>query len=1172
MNLKDIKTVNTFEEVWMIPLAGDAPSAGAIGRLKATDAEGIYNFFTGAKPALLVKLRDIELSLDLNFHLKRGCAHLAEVIQIMKDGSAMFKIVFFRDRAVEMDTVEVCIDKKIEDTVKRRERLGATEEITGKLRDKCVISDGKNTWFIIKTSPAGETDYSDKPEDETGETPEGMRNVFAFSICGEGVSIPVEKRKLSETDEIFFATKIVYNNSNNDVSSFYLAGSGLVFSENAKRMGEFAAGALRNIEIQENGYLAAWDKYGETEEQLLLQKAKDVGIITYSKVERVSASSFRITLDKEPPEALSDTDSLEFVSNDNLPLYLTNPDMDWKEYSEIRDAEYEKMKESKKADVEVQESDEDPEDENNAAAPAPGKAKEKNIVCKIFRINEKSIVVSGLDYPPPLNLNLILSIRGDLIQYKRQTNARENVKTGRAANPLLGLIIEEGIKKLPQTGQVPHIEPLSTFVKEKIFKNRQTDIQIEAVDIALNTPDIAIIQGPPGTGKTTVVAAIIERLNEVYNKKNPIRGKILVTGFQHDAVENIISRLSVNSLPAVKFGNRPGESEESENITGEKLRQWAEDIIEKIEDPEKNPQIKSTADQLKLQVLLRNYGINPAKSVAESILELILSLPRDIITADIVEKAESLHRSLQSETVISDENVNITAAIRALRSTKKTFEDDGSRNAMRLLVLLRDSLSAREVAVLQAAAGWKDGEPIPFLKDIADLQDSLLSKYNVPAVFSIDKPRQEIIDLIAKVNAAFLKKKGGGGKKDEILAGFINELKTNPEGIREAVEEYCFVYAATTQGSMGKKIIKAKTQNPSDFVRYDTVIIDEAARVSPRDLLIPMVQAEKRIILVGDHRQLPHIVDDEIIRKAQKTVDSSDASDDVKVSDQFERFIKYSMFEYLKGRLEILYANDEMKIERTKTLDKQFRMHKELGDFVSKYFYEEPSKGREKFESPPTDEEYFRHNLPGLDGPMLWMDIPNIRGPEGKIGISRVRRIEAEAIAGQLKKWIDSEAGRSLTFGVISFYRAQSDLIFEELGKDTIGITEKDYDDKSWKIKEEYKYVEKHENGKAKKEERLRVGTVDAFQGMEFDVVFLSMVRTRKDIPGANATEKEKEHTFGRLVLPNLLCVSMSRQKKALVVAGDAKLAGSPVCKEAVPALYYFREMCAAKGKIHEYR
>ncbi len=57
------------------------------------------------------------------------------------------------------------------------------------------------------------------------------------------------------------------------------------------------------------------------------------------------------------------------------------------------------------------------------------------------------------------------------------------------------------------------------------------------------------------------------------------------------------------------------------------------------------------------------------------------------------------------------------------------------------------------------------------------------------------------------------------------------------------------------------------------------------------------------------------------------------------------------------------------------------------------------------------------------------------------------------------------------------------------------GITEKAQDG-TWQICQEYRILE---NG----EERLRIGTVDAFQGMEFDVVFLSMVRSQamEDLP-----------------------------------------------------------------------
>ena len=106
------------------------------------------------------------------------------------------------------------------------------------------------------------------------------------------------------------------------------------------------------------------------------------------------------------------------------------------------------------------------------------------------------------------------------------------------------------------------VDPLSSFVAEKIFKNPPTETQKNAIDIALNTPDIAIIQGPPGTGKTTVITAIIERLNEISNKKTVNNGQVLITSFQHDAVRNVIERLSVNSLPTVKFGHQERDGEE----------------------------------------------------------------------------------------------------------------------------------------------------------------------------------------------------------------------------------------------------------------------------------------------------------------------------------------------------------------------------------------------------------------------------------------------------------------------------------------------------------------------------------------------------------------------------------------------------------------------------------
>jgi superfamily I DNA/RNA helicase len=563
--------------------------------------------------------------------------------------------------------------------------------------------------------------------------------------------------------------------------------------------------------------------------------------------------------------------------------------------------------------------------------------------------------------------------------------------------------------------------------------------------------------------------------------------------------------------------------------------------------------------QKELQVLFRQYMVTPAKNIATSIIDLVLSLPRRYVTEDIVAGASAIRQSLQTEEIfISKETKVIIAKIRSLRTTDFSFIDDGQYNAIVLLASMHDRLSPEETTLLQKAAAWKEGEALSFLAELKDLQNSLLNRFIPHPGFIIEKPQKEMLGLIEKVNAALSKRRSTSNKKDDILAHFLYELESNPEGIREAVQDYVFVYGATTQGAEGRDIRKAKTDRSSEYMRFDTVIIDEAARVSPRDLLIPMAQAEKRIILVGDHRQLPHIVDDEIIRRAMAEATGGENSE-AALDKRFEDYIEHSMFEYLKKRLETLSARDG--VTRTITLDEQYRTHPLLGNFINQYFY--APHPRESFQS-NLPEEYFRHRLSGMDGkPALWINVGGMKSPEEKAGFSHTRRPEAEAIVMQLKEWIDSDEGKQLTFGIISFYRAQSDIVFEELGKR--GITERQPGETGWKIKDEYAYLKKADG---KTEERLRVGTVDSFQGMEFDVVFLSIVRSPRHIPN---DKKLMIKTFGHLMSENRLCVSMSRQKKILVVAGNADLVWSDIGKTAVPALAAFYDLCKEKGKYYDY-
>lgn len=1129
MRLKDINAEITFE-LWMKPeLTGETPQIG-VGYIAPNNAGKAYRLRIDGHQWGVV-LRNASVGNDLNFHLKRGCAHLAEVIQIAKDGSALVKIIFFNGEIVEIGDVEIGIDERIETTAKRNGiRFNGAEELGSVLNEKCKISVDGEDFFLLMSGPSAKADFeADSHEDEDSPDSQSVvqEKYREFSIYGERVRIPVERRNVDKSKDIYFATKAVFRDNQKSEGSLRLARGAVLFSDYTKtgRIRALAAGTMSQLTKETGNYLKQWDEYGAIEGEMLLARAKAVGRIDYHGTEQTTKGvKFFVSF---IPEQLTEGDEIEITSEE--PLYLKNPDLTWETYSKALEEEFTSKKDHKKNDAEMPDS----------------------VYAPILKLSKTSI---ELDLPsiPSVQMFLILSINGDKVQIERRMRARSAILEGRCANPLLGLLIEEG-GILPDIQRVTKLKPLTSFVKEKIFKHPPTDRQVEAIEVALNTPDIALIQGPPGTGKTTVVTAILERLNEEYDKTKSIKGQILVSGFQHDAVENIVARLSVNALPAVKFGRRSGDSEFTEDAVTEKINKWCTNVAESIRN--KNPQIGQTEDQVRLAEMFVAYSLCPSKNNTVSLMERILGLPRDVISEEITNEAEEIINSLQTELKPNDPST--LRLIRALRVSEAAFEDDGVARAVDLLDKIEDEPANPDLSVLEKAVRWRSGTPLSFLPELRGLKESLLYKYLPSPDFRTEKPREDVLRLVETVSQLLEKKLNSTNKRDAILAGFLHELEDNPDGVREAIEDYNFVYAATTQQAVGKDIIRSKNKyvrydQRTEMVKYDTVIIDEAARTSPRDLLIPMSLAEKRIILVGDHRQLPHLIDEGVARTLEGD-DSYGPPVDVD-------FVKKSMFEYLFNRLKKLEEKDGLK--RTVTLDAQYRTHPLLGDFCSENFYD---KHKEGYES-PLGSEHFTQQLPGIVGKAaVWIDVQNSRGSEIRLESgSRKRDVEAQVIAEYMNKWIVSKEGSGLSFGVISFYKAQVFAVYEALQK--YGITERAQDG-AWQICLEYRFLE---NG----EERLRIGTVDAFQGMEFDIVFLSMVRSQDmnalppRIRNEEDYQKKQQKLFGHLMSENRLCVSMSRQKKVLAIVGDGVLANTQIALNAVPALKNFYDLCHEQGVI----
>jgi hypothetical protein len=1149
--------------LWVSHTAAEPRLKEGWAELRFGQEPGDY-YITQNRSLVVVRLRSARQAYDLDFHLGSGRARLVTVDQVSKDGSAaQITIRCFNGELFEIGDVEIGLDDRFVENATRLFKTGkqSVAEIGKLLAELCTLRlgpDPDDCFFLLTAGAAAEADFVDT-EGSLGQLGQPATNQVvaaaerAFCIHGDGIRIAIARKRVSADDDKYLAMSVTNALGGDPDGAMRLAHGRLRFADFSRtgRIQALAAGALLQLREREQGYLKQWDQYGAIEGEMLLERARRIGMLSWQSAEQLprGGTGVRFFFPRPLPLGLVQGDELEFAQE--IPVYLINPAMTWAEYSAVLEGELEQPKEASRGRSSSPRPEEgEPEDVN------PG------VVAKVTEVSETSLVLDLQIAPDRKDIFLIQSLSGERAQIRRRMEARRLILEGRSANPMLGLLIEEhGLPPVPVRGS--RIEPLSAFVRRKVFSHGPTATQEEAIRIALNTPDIALIQGPPGTGKTTVIAAIVERLNELSDKKQSFQGEVLISAFQHDAIENMMARLTVNSLPVPKFGRRSGTVEIGDRST-EQIRRWCANLAAKLR--ERNHSLRTSEKLRDAQLRCHEYVLAPSLDNAIGTIDALLNVEDVHLPDEFVVRASALKKLLQHERgsrpVQADHD--LLRALWALRTSVEGFLDDGPATALSLLQLCATDLPTPARELLAQAGAWLSSEPPPFLPALRRVKSELLEWYQPRAVFQIDKPRQDVLQLVSDAARHILPRvTRGTDRTDSILAEFLHELESNPEATQRAIEEYGFVFAATCQQTRGKAIVKRKSKSAETRAAmpdYDTVIIDEAARSSPRDLLIPMAQARKRIILVGDHRQLPHLIDEEIARSLETESDSTAGQ----AADRESNYIRRSMFQYLLSRLKQLQARDGIK--RWVTLDQQFRMHPLLGKFVSDYFYRKHDP-KEAFES-PLPAELFAHGLPDIAAvPAVWIDVPARIGEAERAGTSRFRAPEAWQIARWIERWIDSPAGRKLTFGIISFYKAQEAQLYEALSAH--GYTTRGPDEK-WRVADSYALRPPEEG--LPKEERLRIGTVDAFQGMEFDVVFLSMVRSqpRLDAPNANQAlrAQQEQATYGHLISANRLCVSMSRQRRLLVVVGDRAMVEHDLARNAIPGLVGFLDLCRTHGVV----
>lgn len=276
---------------------------------------------------------------------------------------------------------------------------------------------------------------------------------------------------------------------------------------------------------------------------------------------------------------------------------------------------------------------------------------------------------------------------------------------------------------------------------------------------------------------------------------------------------------------------------------------------------------------------------------------------------------------------------------------------------------------------------------------------------------------------------------------------------------------------------------------------YDFVIIDEAARSISSELAIAM-QSAKRVLLVGDHLQLPPLYSDAHKAALARRLGINDKHtelDEVLRSDFARAF------------------NSEYGKQASATLLTQYRMAPPIGDLVSNTFY-----GSKLNNGPRVIPDIYQVAPEVLRSPVTWLDTSSLgsrSNHQNDRGVSIYNRCEAEQVIELLKQI--SESGQFLSdlstlkdkddavIGVICMYAEQKRLIRQKFNQ---GIWSDGFKD------------------------MVKIDTVDSYQGKENRIIILSLTRS------------DKSRSPGFLRTPNRTNVAMSRAMDRLLIIGNAEM------------------------------
>ena len=357
-----------------------------------------------------------------------------------------------------------------------------------------------------------------------------------------------------------------------------------------------------------------------------------------------------------------------------------------------------------------------------------------------------------------------------------------------------------------------------------------------------------------------------------------------------------------------------------------------------------------------------------------------------------------------------------------------------------------------------------------------------------------------------------------------------------------AYYEYVNVFAATCSecgsrnfGDTYQMTFNQNSERKSE-PEFDLVIMDEASKATPPELVLPLTLG-KKVVIIGDHKQLPPMIDEKEFGEALEAVGAKKLIED------------WTKEDYKVSQFEKLFKNAPKNF--VASLDTQFRMHEQIMNCISEFY---------------SDQEELENGLIcGIKGEMNIADfnvkasrwhgissVPfieqkhhaiwvNVETPEDKVGTSYENSGEIQAIQTVLRALTKAEGfeqyqnhfkkDEDKEIGIITYYMPQMQSIRKAIYPQ--------FSKNEWRNFEQHKFENEFQLP-------LRINTVDRFQGMERNIIIVSTVRSNKQYKeerGKKIPIDNNKYPFALGFARELqrINVGFSRAKRLLIVVGNEK-------------------------------